>query len=372
MRLTPAETAHVQTRLHAATDDQSALVRFLQPWWNASMAAVPSWVAPNVLTVLGSLCVLVPTALALWWSPTLTDPLPRWLIALQILGVFGFQTLDALDGKQARRTGSSSPLGSWLDHSLDIATIQLMLLGVVASMQAGFGALAWAWLAICVTNNYLLHWESSHTGTLILSNGSSITDVQVSAMALHAVALVSSTIYPTTIGALLPATAGGIGSDLTVAAVVMIFSVVVIGSIAAAGSIVRVLRSDVPRRESLRRLVSIFVIVVPGTAAIVAVDDIAVQVVVGAGTLLLGVRSVGRIVLENLLRRVPVTVDVGIVFAALLPLVVLLPDIALETAAGLFMLAAFAFMWFFVDTARSLAVVLGESVFVLSKPKSTT
>lgn len=33
-------------------------------------------------------------------------------------GVFCRQTLDATDGKQARRTGASSPLGEYLDHGL--------------------------------------------------------------------------------------------------------------------------------------------------------------------------------------------------------------------------------------------------------------
>ena len=31
-------------------------------------------------------------------------------------GLFIYQSLDAIDGKQARRTGSSSPLGEVFDH----------------------------------------------------------------------------------------------------------------------------------------------------------------------------------------------------------------------------------------------------------------
>ena len=35
------------------------------------------------------------------------------------MGIFIYQTLDAIDGKQARRTGSSSPLGELFDHGCD-------------------------------------------------------------------------------------------------------------------------------------------------------------------------------------------------------------------------------------------------------------
>lgn len=32
------------------------------------------------------------------------------------LGLFAYQTFDAIDGKQARRTGTGSPLGELFDH----------------------------------------------------------------------------------------------------------------------------------------------------------------------------------------------------------------------------------------------------------------
>jgi phosphatidylglycerophosphate synthase len=35
------------------------------------------------------------------------------------MGLFVYQTLDAIDGKQARRTGSSNALGELFDHGCD-------------------------------------------------------------------------------------------------------------------------------------------------------------------------------------------------------------------------------------------------------------
>ena len=38
---------------------------------------------------------------------------------LTALSVFAYVNLDCMDGKQARRTGSSSPLGQLFDHGCD-------------------------------------------------------------------------------------------------------------------------------------------------------------------------------------------------------------------------------------------------------------
>ena len=44
---------------------------------------------------------------------------PQWATGLCFLGLFIYQTLDAIDGKQARRTNSSNPLGELFDHGCD-------------------------------------------------------------------------------------------------------------------------------------------------------------------------------------------------------------------------------------------------------------
>ncbi len=41
---------------------------------------------------------------------------PSWVYALNGLAVLLYLHLDCLDGKQARRTGTSSPLGQLFDH----------------------------------------------------------------------------------------------------------------------------------------------------------------------------------------------------------------------------------------------------------------
>ncbi len=46
-------------------------------------------------------------------------PGPGWAFFLSALGLFIYQSLDAIDGKQARRTNSSSALGELFDHGCD-------------------------------------------------------------------------------------------------------------------------------------------------------------------------------------------------------------------------------------------------------------
>jgi len=51
-----------------------------------------------------------------------TETAPSWAYFQAALGLFLYQTLDATDGKQARRTQSSSPLGELFDHGCDSMT----------------------------------------------------------------------------------------------------------------------------------------------------------------------------------------------------------------------------------------------------------
>lgn len=54
---------------------------------------------------------------------------------------FAYQTLDGIDGKQARRTGMSSVLGELMDHGLDAITC-LCMTAVLAHCMS-FGPTIW-------------------------------------------------------------------------------------------------------------------------------------------------------------------------------------------------------------------------------------
>jgi ethanolaminephosphotransferase len=51
--------------------------------------------------------------------------------------LLAYQCLDAIDGKQARRTGSSSALGMLFDHGCDVLNLCLTSMTLVSTAQLG-------------------------------------------------------------------------------------------------------------------------------------------------------------------------------------------------------------------------------------------
>jgi len=95
-----------------------------------------------------------------------------------------YQTLDALDGKHARRTGNSSPLGELFDHGCDAVTTTLMVLGVVSVLQMGP---SWETAWIVIISNYVFfcaQWEQYTVGTLTLGE-INVTEAQFFTIGLY-------------------------------------------------------------------------------------------------------------------------------------------------------------------------------------------
>ena len=60
---------------------------------------------------------LVTLLIALAFNPAMDGAeVPGWFAGLTALGLFMYSTMDNMDGKQARRTGTSSALGHLFDH----------------------------------------------------------------------------------------------------------------------------------------------------------------------------------------------------------------------------------------------------------------
>ena len=72
---------------------------------------VPLWVAPNLITMAGLTVNIVTSLVLVTYCPTATEVAPWWTTASCALGLFIYQTLDAIDGKQVtvgRRRSSLS------------------------------------------------------------------------------------------------------------------------------------------------------------------------------------------------------------------------------------------------------------------------
>ncbi len=103
--------------------DKSILNGLLQPYFRLFLCFIPRWMAPNLVTLLGLVLATVAFALATYYNLILQESFPSWACVASAVLLWLYSTMDNIDGKQARRTGTSSPLGELFDHGCDaIAT----------------------------------------------------------------------------------------------------------------------------------------------------------------------------------------------------------------------------------------------------------
>jgi ethanolaminephosphotransferase len=130
---------------------------------------IPSWLAPNVITLLGFFCTLIPHFIILFYQPlNLSGEIPRWVCFLAAIGQLFYMILDNADGKQARKTKSSSPLGLLFDHGCDAMNTFISGLSVFTVVQFGNTALPLYAYMIGMTGFFLATWEEYYVGSLDL------------------------------------------------------------------------------------------------------------------------------------------------------------------------------------------------------------
>ena len=176
----------------------------------------PTWIAPNTITFFGLTWMMMSYCVIWYWCPGLYEAntdialtkndndndidyaVPRAIFLLNGCAMIIYQTLDNMDGKQARKTGTSSPLGLLFDHGCDamnlilgsgnwIAAMALipgnvsdLLVGTdyhgdnvqsksfISALFGGDAMLAYLLIFCPMIAFYVSTWEQYYTGTLIL------------------------------------------------------------------------------------------------------------------------------------------------------------------------------------------------------------
>ncbi|KAK1261239.1 hypothetical protein QJS04_geneDACA001982 [Acorus gramineus] len=191
--------------------DKSLVAKYvLQPFWSRCVTLFPLWMPPNMvrpfsmqlfhililvyLLLVQSENVLLfnlypdytdwvpvltrisPTWICIFslhlnsslqvYSPHLDTAPPRWVHLAHALLLFLYQTFDAVDGKQARRTNSSSPLGELFDHGCDALACAFETLAFGSTAMSGKTTF-WIWV-ISAIPFYCATWEHFFTNSLIL------------------------------------------------------------------------------------------------------------------------------------------------------------------------------------------------------------
>ncbi|XP_022224622.1 cholinephosphotransferase 1 isoform X1 [Drosophila obscura] len=168
----------------------SLLDPLLQPWWNWLVSQTPLWLAPNLITIVGLVLNIVTTLILICYSPNGVEAPPRWTCALCALGLFVYQSLDSIDGKQARRTNTSSPLGELFDHGCDSISTVFVALSACISCQLGHYPNWLFFQCFCaIALFYCAHWQTYVSGTMRFGR-IDVTEAQFSIIAIHLVSAI--------------------------------------------------------------------------------------------------------------------------------------------------------------------------------------
>jgi ethanolaminephosphotransferase len=121
-----------------------------------------------MVTLIGFGFILFNIVLLVIYMPDLVGPGPSWLYYSFAAGLFMYQTMDNIDGKQARRTGTSSGLGELFDHGIDSLNCTLASLLETAAMGLGTSKSGVFTALVPCLPMFFSTWETYHSHTLYL------------------------------------------------------------------------------------------------------------------------------------------------------------------------------------------------------------
>lgn len=167
-----------------AVDTNPLSIYVMHPFWNKLVELCPMWVAPNLLTFVGFLFTCSTFLIFSYYDVEFyasskdhpeNAPIPNWVFLVAAFNIFLAYTLDGIDGKQARRTQTSGPLGELFDHGLDSWStmfITTALYSVFGRSEHSISTLRLYFVLWNIfLNFYLSHWEKYNTGVLYLPWG---------------------------------------------------------------------------------------------------------------------------------------------------------------------------------------------------------
>lgn len=180
-------TAHLNgfdSYKYSSIDTSPISIYVTHPFWEWCVKYCPLWLAPNLMTFVGFLLLVANFFLLTFYDPDFlassggsgSDHIPGWVWLFCFLSQFLAHTLDGCDGKQARKTGSSTPLGELFDHGLDSWSCLFIPIAVYSvfgrSLVYSISPLRFYFaIYLCCLQFYLSHWEKYNTGVLFLPWG---------------------------------------------------------------------------------------------------------------------------------------------------------------------------------------------------------
>jgi len=150
--------------------------------WVPATEYLPMWLAPNAVTLIGWLCQALAALTSCWFAPEFgRDNGVPWYVCIYVaFSFFFYQTMDAMDGKQARRTGNSSPLGQMFDHGCDCMSTIFTTIGMCTVMRFNFGFRTTILIFSAQVIFFLGQWSEFNTHQFTHQiNGFGVTEAQL-------------------------------------------------------------------------------------------------------------------------------------------------------------------------------------------------
>jgi len=153
---------------YSAVDKSYVSKYILKPYWEFCTKLFPLSMAPNLITLTGFSFMIINLIFAIIFVPDLEGPTYRWFYISCSLGLWLYSTFDNVDGKQARRTKQSSPLGELFDHGCDSLNCAVGSIVEAAALGLGQSYYTYIFTMITIFTFFFSTWENFYTGRLYL------------------------------------------------------------------------------------------------------------------------------------------------------------------------------------------------------------
>lgn len=169
VKLTEEDKKALDNYKYQGGDNGITYKYFHSPLAEMVAKCMPMWLAPNMITLIAAICLVAPHMLiVLLYGQEFLGPVPSWFTAVVGLSHMTYITLDNVDGKQARRTGTSSPLGQMFDHGCDALTFNIAMITVCRLHQMGSQWLTFLFVACGPTGYFMYNLKEFYMGEYYL------------------------------------------------------------------------------------------------------------------------------------------------------------------------------------------------------------
>ena len=158
----------IRSYKYKSSDSSISYKYFMSPLCDYLVNFFPTWLAPNVITISGFFLNLLYFLITGYYTKFKGGFIPPCACFFSAFCYLLYMILDNIDGKQARRTKSSSPLGLLFDHGTDACTTFFITcgLGAILALETIYQYIL-LWIMIIVPF-YLNNWEEYVTGVMSL------------------------------------------------------------------------------------------------------------------------------------------------------------------------------------------------------------